>query len=199
MSTLLRGDDQPADNDERLALVGVCQFQRRYHRATQFFADAVKNDPSLATALEAECRSRCALGETQPIGRVEGLSTECRYPVARCAVLAGSGLGEDGAGLDESQRLRSRQQAIEWLRADLALWASALDSRSQAARACVRKMLMQWQVDPDLAGVRESSLVDKLPTAESQRWRALWESVDNLLKRASESTRNQPMKVTGSF
>jgi serine/threonine-protein kinase len=188
LSAFVRGDDSPADNDERLALVGVCQFQRRYHRATQFFADAVSNDPALAAALEAECRSRSALGDTQPIGRVEGLSTECRYPVARYAVLAGFGAGEDGAKLSEDQRARSRQQAIEWLRADLVFWTSVFESNSRAARACVRKTLMQWQVDPDLAGVRESSLIAKLPSAESGQWRALWESVDNLLKRAAEPT-----------
>jgi hypothetical protein len=98
------------------------------------------------------------------------------------------GFGEDGAELNESERASERQKALEWLRADLALWASILETRSSAARACVRKTLMQWQIDPDMAGVRESSLIEKLPTAESGQWRALWDSVVNLLKRADEAT-----------
>jgi serine/threonine-protein kinase len=186
LSTYLSGESQPAENDERISLVGACQFQRRYHRAAQLFADAIANDPSLAVALEAECRSRFELGDTQPIGRVEGLSTECRYPLARCAVLAGFGLGEDGAALNENQRTHARLLALEWLRADVVLWTSALESASRAARDRVRTMLMHWQVDPDLARVRESSLIDKLPNSESGQWRALWHSVVNLLKRASE-------------
>jgi serine/threonine-protein kinase len=188
MSAVLRGESASTDNDERLALVGVCQFQRRYDRAARFFADAVADDPSLAAALEAECRSRSALGDTQSVGRLEDLSTECRYPVARCAILAGFGLGEGGAELNENQRANWRQRALEWLRSDLILWASVLESPSEAARARVRKVLMQWQIDPDLAGVRDSSLIEKLPGAECQQWRGLWESVGNLLKRTNERT-----------
>jgi eukaryotic-like serine/threonine-protein kinase len=93
-----RGEYQPLDNDERLALVGICQFQGRYHATARLYADAFAIDPALAEDLASACRSQAALGDKQPVGRVAELSTECRYPVARCTALAGCGLGEDGCG-----------------------------------------------------------------------------------------------------
>lgn len=59
-----------------------------------------------------------------------------------------------------------------------------LDSGSRAARALARNMLALWQVDPDLAGLRESSAMDKLSPDERKDCLALWEAVGNLLKRA---------------
>jgi serine/threonine-protein kinase len=183
LPAFLRGEYQPQDNDERLALVGVCQSKGLFHAAAQLFADAFAADPNLAEDLSADCRSRAALGDKQPVGRVEELATECRYPAARCAALAGCGLGEDGAKLGETERRRWRKQAREWLRADLTLWARTLDSGSGAARALVRKMLAHWQVDPDLAGLREASALDKWPAEERQECRALWSDLDALLER----------------
>src|SRR5262249_54035044 len=141
----------------------------------------------LAEDLASACRSRAALGDKQPVGRVEELATECRYPAARCAALAGCGLGEDGAKVGETERPRWRRQAREWLRADLAVWAKILDSGSPAARALVRKMLTQWEVDPDLAGLRESSAMGKLSPDEREECLALWQAVGDLLRRARES------------
>ena len=44
-------------------------------------------------------------------------------------------------------------------------WAKTLDRGSQAARILVRKKLIHWQVDPDLAGLRERSALDALAAA----------------------------------
>ena len=131
LPAFLRGEYQPLDNDERLAMVGICQFQGRYHAAARLYADAFAIAPALAENLASACRSRAALGDKQPVSRVEELATECRYPAARCAALAGCGLGEDGAKLDEAERARWRRQARDWLRADLAVWALTLDSGSR--------------------------------------------------------------------
>jgi eukaryotic-like serine/threonine-protein kinase len=184
LQAFLRGEYQPLDDDERLALLGVCQFQGRYHAAARLFAHAIANKPAVAEDLVSECRSRSALGDAQPVGRLEDLATECRYPAARCAALAGCGLGEDAAKLDEMLRARWRRQARDWLRADLAVWSSVLDSGSTAARALVRKKLARWQLDPDLAGLREARAVDKFSSEERQECIALWEAVSNLLGRA---------------
>jgi serine/threonine-protein kinase len=114
------------------------------------------------------------------------LATECRYPAARCAALAGCGLGEDGAKLGEAERARWRRQARAWLRADLAVWAKTLDGGSRAARVLLRKMLAHWQVEPDLAGLREPSAMDKWSKDERKECLALWQAVGNLLRRARE-------------
>jgi serine/threonine-protein kinase len=186
LPAFLRGEYQPQDNDERLALVGVCQSQGLFHAAARLYADAFAADPALAESLASDCRTRAALGDKQPVGRVEELNTQCRFPAARCAALAGCGLGEDGARLSEAERTRWRRQAREWLRADLTVWARTLDDGSGAARVLARKMLAQWQVDPDLAGLRESKALDKLPADERKECLALWQAVADLLRRARE-------------
>jgi serine/threonine-protein kinase len=184
LPTFLRGDYQPRDNDERLALVGACQCEGRNRAAARLYADAFANDPALAEDLATQCRSRAALGDKQPVGRIEELATECRYPAARCAALAGCGVGADGADVSEAERRRWRKQAGDWLRADLSVWAKILDSGSPAARVLVRKTLTSWESDPALAGLRGSAALQKLPASERREWRALWEQVAALHQRA---------------
>jgi serine/threonine-protein kinase len=184
LPAFLQGEYQPQDNDERLALVGICQFQGRCHAAARLYADAFATDSALAEDLTAACRSRVALGDRQRIGRVEELALACRYPAARCAALAGCGLGEDGAKLNAAERAHWRKQARAWLRADLAVWAQTLNSRSRAARVLVRRLLTHWQADPDLAGVRDAAALAGLPEAERAAWRRLWADVQALLEKA---------------
>jgi serine/threonine-protein kinase len=186
LAALLRGEAQPRDNDERLALAGPCQFQGLYHAAARHYADAFATDPTLVEALTSECLNRAALGDRQPVGGVEEMTTRCRYPAARCAALAGCGAGKDGAGLSDTERAHWREQARAWLRADLAVWARALDSGSRAARVLVRKVLTHWQDDPDLAGLREAKALDGLSAAERTECLTLWRQVGDLLKRARE-------------
>src|SRR5262249_58603673 len=112
------------------------------------------------------CRSGAAVGDRHCVGRIEELATGCRSPAARCAALAGCGLGEDGAKLSEAERTRWRKQARAWLRADLAVWAKTMDSGSRAARVLVRRLLTHWQADPNLAGLREASALDQLSADE---------------------------------
>jgi serine/threonine-protein kinase len=160
LPAFLRGDYQPLDNDERLALVAVCQFQGRY---------------------------RAALADKQPVGRLEELNISCRYPAARCAALAGCGLGKDGAKLSEAERTHWRKQARVWLQADLAGWTRTMDRGSRAARDLVRKMIEYWQVDPDLAGLREPEALAKLSADERKSCLALWQEVATMLNRLAKT------------
>jgi serine/threonine-protein kinase len=183
LPAFLQGEYQPQDNDERLALLGICECQDLDGAAARFYADAFAADPHLAEDLTTESLHRAARGDEQPLGRVEDLNTECRYPAARCAALAGCGLGKDGAKLSEAERTRWRKQARAWLQADLAVWAKTLDSGSQAARDLAKKMVTHWQVDPDLAGLREPSGLDQLSADERREWLALWNEVGAVLSR----------------
>jgi serine/threonine-protein kinase len=182
----LRGEYQPLENDERLALGGVCRAQGLYHAAAQLYADAFETDPDLAEQLTSAYRARASLEYKQSIGRLGELTTEARYLAARCAALAGCGLGADGAKLLEAERARWRQQARDWLQTDLSVWDRTLAGGSPAARAQARKMLAKWQVDPDLAGLRESSATDKLSADERKECLAIWQAVDHLLRLAPE-------------
>jgi serine/threonine-protein kinase len=185
LPAFLRGEYQPQDNEERLALVGTCQFQGLSGAAAHLYADAFAADPGLAEDLTAACLRRAARRAEQPGGQVEDLHTQCRYPAARCAALAGCGLGKDAAQFSEAERTRWRKQARAWLQADLAVWAKTLDSGSRAARDFAKRMLTHWQVDPDLAGLRELGPLDKLPADERKECLALWKEVDTLLKRTA--------------
>jgi tetratricopeptide (TPR) repeat protein len=183
LPAFLRGEYQPLDNDERLALVGICQFQGRSHAAARLYADAFASDPGLANRLIAISRSRAVLGDKQPVSRVEDLATECRYPAARCAALAGCGPGDDAGKLDAAERARWRKQAREWLRADLTVWVKMLDGGSTAAHVAVGKLLTLWHADPDLAGLREPRALDQLPAEEQKECLALWKEVTSVLDR----------------
>jgi hypothetical protein len=47
----------------------------------------------------------------------------------------------------------------------------------------VRSTLRHWQVDPDLAGLRDKDALARLPEAERQACGKLWADVDALLRR----------------
>jgi serine/threonine-protein kinase len=182
LPAFLRGEHQPQDNAERLALVGVCQFQGRYHAVARLYAEAFAADPGLADNLTTECRYR-SLREEPFYERVESINTEGRYLAARCAALAGCGRGKDAAKLSDAERARWRKQAREWLRADLALWARTLESGYELDRDLAKRMLTHWQAEPDLAGLREQNALDELPTEERKECHALWDEVGVVLRR----------------
>jgi len=131
--------------------------------------------------------SRAARGDKRPVGRVDELATVCLYPAARCAALAGCGLGKDGATLGDSERTWWRKQAREWLRADVAVWSRTLDRGCRAACDVVTKLLTRWQGDSDLAGLRDPSALEKLSADERAECLALWKDIAALLNRAQKA------------
>ena len=76
------------------------------------------------------------------------------------------------------------RQPRDWLHADLARGAKLLDSGSADSRDLVRNLLANWAADPDLAGLREPSAIEVLPTDERDDCLALWRAVDTVLTRA---------------
>jgi hypothetical protein len=91
------------------------------------------------------------------------------------------------AKLDDKERTRLRQQALDWLRQDLTWWGERLDKAGAetSAQAQVRDRLRHWQGDPDLVGVRAKDALAGLPDEERQRWERLWSDVGALLRRVS--------------
>jgi serine/threonine-protein kinase len=161
---LLKGEVQPANVAQALALARLCQeHYRRYAAATRFYAGAFVAQPGLADDLNAEhrCNAACT------------------------AALAGCGQGEDAAPLESQERGRLRRQALTWLRADLARYAAIVEKGPAQARAAVARRLHRWQQDPDLAGVRGGALL-KLPEAEQQAWQKFWTEVEALCQQAAK-------------
>jgi serine/threonine-protein kinase len=165
LPALLKGTHRPRDNDERLALLGVCQFEGRWSTAARLYAEAFEADPKL----------------------VESQNAQVHYTAACCAALAGSGRGDGGTTAGDSERARWRRQARDWLRADLDSLKKLLDSNVPASRRYPQSTLARWAADPALAGLRDPAELERLAPAECQECRDLWRDHDALLKRAVDA------------
>ena len=163
LPAFLDGKRDRRDNDERLALLGVCQFTNRTGALARLYADAFAALPQMATEVGAGHR----------------------YNAARAAAMAGTGHGEDAGSLGQEERTRWRKQARAWLALDLAAWARKLDGGIAVDRDLVRRTLTSWLADPDFAGLREPAALKMLSVEERDEWLAFWEKVEALIKRTA--------------
>jgi tetratricopeptide (TPR) repeat protein len=157
---ILAGQKQPDNVEQRLGLAQLCRVKQLYADAVRFYREAFADRPQLA----------------------DDLTAGHRYTAARSAALAGCGQGKDADRLDDKQRTRLRQQALDWLRADLAARDRLAGGPAEAC-AAVRQHLQHWQEDGDLAGVRGEALA-RMPVAERPAWRQLWADVEKTLSKA---------------
>jgi len=81
------------------------------------------------------------------------------------------------------ERARWRKQALEWLRADLSLWAAGVDG-PPGGRGAARAALQRWQGDKALAGIREPQELAKLPAVERVELVRFWADVQETLIRS---------------
>jgi serine/threonine protein kinase/Flp pilus assembly protein TadD len=164
LAKVLKGEAQPADAAEWAAMAWLCERpSRQLHvAAVRFYAEAFASDPKLADDLEVSHR----------------------YDAACAAALAGCALGKDDPPPDAAARAELRRQALDWLRADLAANARLLAGTDPKAPARVRQRLRHWQQDADFQGVRGEGALARLPEAERQPWRDVWDDVAATLGRA---------------
>jgi tetratricopeptide (TPR) repeat protein/serine/threonine protein kinase len=158
---ILKREVLPADAAERLTLAALCQLQCRqlYAAAARFYREAFKEKPELGNNLAAGNR----------------------YDAACVAARAASAKGKD-ADLDPKDHSDLRGQALAWLKADLKAWQEVL-AKNPTLGGMVGQKMQRWQEDTDFDGVRGAALA-KLPEAERQDWRRLWEEVEELKRRA---------------
>jgi serine/threonine-protein kinase len=161
LPAVLRGEDRLAGAADQLQFADVFRVKKRYADAARLFEKAFAGKPQLADEVQV-----------------------ARFHAARAAALAGCGQGEDGDKLSTEERARWREQARAWLQADLTVLAGKLDGGTAADRARVRGRLTRWQVDPDLAGLRDPSALDGMTAEEREKCVGLWNEVNALLKRA---------------
>jgi serine/threonine-protein kinase len=164
LPALLEGKYQPEDNAERLASLGACQFTNRTRAMARLYADAFAASPQLA----------------------DDLGAGHRYNAARAAARAGCGHGADAPGLGEVDGKQWRDQARQWLRAELAARVRSLDAHSTPARQGVREALTRWRNEPDLAGLRDPGELNKLSADERKDCLALWDEVATVLARTEK-------------
>jgi tetratricopeptide (TPR) repeat protein len=156
------GRFRPSDNKERLSLLGICQARKLHHTAAGLYAATFAADPKLA----------------------DDLRGGHRYNAACEAALAAAGQGEDAAKLDDKEQIRLRMQALDWLRADLALLSKQLETGKPVDRAAVQQALRHWQEDSDLAALRDREALAKLAAREQMAFAQLWADVAELSKQA---------------
>jgi tetratricopeptide (TPR) repeat protein len=162
LPAVLDGKDRPQGAQEMLAFADLCYqpFLKNYAAAARFYSDAFTANAKLA----------------------DDWTAQNRYNAACCAALAGCGQGSDAARLGDQEKARLRQQALDWLKTDLAHWSNLAQSSKPEDGALVRQLLQHWQEDSDLAGVRGDALA-KLPQTERDAWKKLWADVEAVLTR----------------
>src|SRR5262249_23180250 len=102
----------------------------------------------------------------------DDLGSRNRYDAA-CAAARAAADGE--AGLGETERAGLRRQALDWLRADLALRTKLRKDSKSAAEA-----LKLWETDDALPMVRDRRPLEQLPSDERKEWSRLWADVATL-------------------
>jgi tetratricopeptide (TPR) repeat protein len=172
LPALLKGREQPKDSRERLALAQLSQeYKKLFAASARWYSEAFAEMPQLA----------------------DDLNAHHRYNAACAAALAGCGQGTDADRLDTKERARLRQQALDWLWADLKAYRQLMEKSAGKAEPTVAKQMQHWLQDTDFAGVRGAESLAKLPEAERQPWQKLWEEVEALRQRAA-----QPPKTASS-
>jgi serine/threonine-protein kinase len=166
LTAMHNGKARPASNHERLELARLCLNYKKYNvEAARLYAEAFQEQPALADDPKAPHRCLAALA----------------------AAAAGCGLGKDAGDATVEERTRWRRQALDWLRADLALRAKEAESKLPAERARAAKILHVWQQDAALSCVRDAQALTKLPQEERDAWRKLWADVAELLRKIEPS------------
>jgi serine/threonine protein kinase/tetratricopeptide (TPR) repeat protein len=163
LPAILQGKLEPANAAEQIDHAALCHCKKRHVAAARMWTSAFRADRRLADDLDASHR----------------------YDAACAAAMAGCGRGEDAGLLDDEQRARWRKHALDWLHAELTAIGKLLDSGTLEQRRRIRHQLWHWQSDRDLAGLRDSVEVAKLPADERQACKELWAEVEAQLARTN--------------
>jgi tetratricopeptide (TPR) repeat protein len=162
LSALLDKKDTLLSPQERIELAAFCiDYKRYYAAAASFLSEAFAAEPKLADDLRAQHR----------------------YRAASAAVRAAAGKGADARDFNAEQRDKLRQQALDWLRADLDAHTRLPEKGGKAARQAVQQRLSHWLQDADLATVRDTRELAALPEVQRKGWQQLWADVASLRKK----------------
>jgi hypothetical protein len=165
---MLRGEETPADNAERLRLAQFACYQKKFATSVRLWTEALEGDPKLGNNRQ----------------------TLHRYHAARAAVRAAAGQGQDEPPLDDSARAKLRRQALDWLKSERTAWAKLLESAQSKTRSTFVQTLSHWQQDIALAGIRDAAALSKLPAGDRAAFAQFWADVAALLKKAEEPADN---------
>jgi tetratricopeptide (TPR) repeat protein len=168
LPAILSGQKQPADTAERIAFAQFCQLpcKQQHLAAKRLYSEAFADKPPLA----------------------DDLNTQHRYNAACAAALAGCGQGKDVDKLGTKERTRLRQQALDWLLADLKAYRQLMAKSAGKAGPMIAQRMQHWLKDDDFTGVRSETALAKLPEDERRAWQKLWADVTEMLVQAQGKT-----------
>jgi serine/threonine-protein kinase len=144
LDAIAAGSARPADAAEQVEFALLCYYKGRYPAAARHFPAAAAARPALARDYEFLFPAACA--------------------AARAAAEAA----------DDAERARLRRQALDWLRASLAV---LFRPDGGAPRAAARQEAADWGFHPALAGLRDPAALANLPAAERAEWARFWDDV----------------------
>ncbi len=149
----------PQNNAERIQIAYRAYEKALHATSTRLFREAFVNDLEL-------------VGDRQ---------LQHRYNAACAAAIAGCGKSQDNPPPDDSSKTKLRQQALEWLEAELATYSKLVERTGIQQKGEIAKILEDWKIDSDLNGVRDQKELEALPQAERTAFQKLWADVDRLL------------------
>jgi len=136
---------------------------------------------NLGVALAGKGQVDEAIASTKKGIELDPKDANARYNMACFSALAAAGARVNEPPLDDAARAKLRGQALESLKAALALYTKQLEG--DPARA--QQMMRHWQKDTDLASIRDQAALAKLPAEEQKAFTQLWADVAALLKKAN--------------
>jgi tetratricopeptide (TPR) repeat protein len=148
LPAFLAGQYRPTDNDERLALLGLCQANGRWADYAALYADAVAADPAVVETAPQDVR---------------------RWAAGAAAMAAGDGATPTAT--------RWRALGVQWMQAELDLRMGRAATVDPAGRGTLRRALGTWLTDPDLAPLRDPAALARMPEAERSQCANLWAAV----------------------
>jgi WD40 repeat protein len=179
---IIRRRDKAASHlaAERILAAHRAYDSKKFLIATRLWAEALENDLNLV-----DIATRVWAEELENVLKLsDDRRTQCRYYAARAAILATASSPPYGFPRDVTAQAKLRRQALDWLKADLRAWAKILETCPPQNRLTIVSMLSDWKQDNDLADIRDTAALAKLPAEEQKAFTRLWADVAELLKKA---------------
>jgi serine/threonine-protein kinase len=159
LPAVLDGRDHPTDAETMAEFARLAFARHEYEASARLWSEAFADSP------------------TPAIDSVAG----DHYQAARAAALACTGTSRPEA------RTQWLEQAVAWLETDLSSSALVLESGTARQHAAIARRLGRWQVDPALAGLRETRLVSDLSESKRLSLQDLWRRIDDARIRAASA------------
>ena len=116
LSAIIKGDQKPKDNADRLQLAHRAYEKALHATAARLCAEAFAADPKLGDNAKAQHR----------------------YNAACVALLAAGGKSKDDPLPDDVAKAKLRRQALDWLKAEIVAWSQLVESGPSTGEAAGR-------------------------------------------------------------